>query len=303
MLRLQMELFIFLGTGFFLGKKGLLDLQTRNKLTNLIIQVMLPCSIVKSFQIELSKEIVEATIWVLAAAFLIQGLYWLANRFLWRKMPEDKAVSCKYATMVTNASFIGIPIASAMYGETGVLYASFFVIPQRIMMWTSGLSMYDASTDRKNAVKRILTHPCIVSIVAGIILMLFYNKNIFLPEAVNAAMEAIAGCTTVLCMFVIGSIMSDLDVKEIIDKDAIKYSVVRLLLFPAVIKLLLYPIPVNYVGRGICILMSAMPAPTTMVILAQKYDKNPAFSSKLMFTSTMLSMVTLPLIMMLIEGS
>ena len=142
MYKLQLQLFILLAVGYYVGKKNILDASARDKLTSLIIKIILPSSIILSFQMELTAEMLLETMEVLLAAVAIQVLYLILNSFLWKKLPEDEAISCKYGTMVTNASFVGLPIATALYGSEGLLYASIFVLPQRIMMWAYGLPLY-----------------------------------------------------------------------------------------------------------------------------------------------------------------
>ena len=72
--------------------------------------------------------------------------------------------------------------------------------------------------------------------------------------------------------------------------------IIRLLLIPAVVFLLTLPLPLDPLARNVSVVLSAMPAGTTTVMLAQKYDRNPQFASKLLVGSTLLSMVTIPLL-------
>ena len=295
MLNLQMELFLLLAVGWFLGRSGLLTAEGRGQLTDLVVSVILPCSILSSFQMEMQADTLKETGMVLGAAFGIQLLYGLLNHFLYRSFGEEERISCRYATMVTNASFIGMPVAAALYGPVGLLYASVFVIPQRIFMWLYGLPLY-TEVSKGDVLKKVVTHPCVVSVFAGIGLMVLYNRGIFLPEALRITLKDLGGCTTALCMIAIGNVLSELRLKEMFSVHALIYSVYRLFLIPALILLILRLTPMDAVSRGICVLLSAMPAPTTVVILAQKYDRNPQFASKLMVTSTLLSLISIPLV-------
>lgn len=299
MFELQIQLFILLTIGYVVGKKEILDSGARGQLTDLIIKVILPCSIIMSFQMKLSSEVIRETFQVILAAFAIQIIYLALNLFLWRSFPEEEAVSCKYATMVTNASFIGLPIAASLYGTEGLLYASVFVIPQRIMMWAYGLPLYTGKSE-KNIVKKILFHPCVFSILLGMCLMVFYSTGYPIPGVIAASMKTLSSCATALCMLVIGSIMSEMKLKELFDGYALYYSIFRLILIPLFIFLLLRLWPMGEISRGICVLLTAMPAPTTVVILAQQYGRKPAFASRLLFISTLGSMLSLPLIVNLI---
>lgn len=295
MYKLQLQLFILLAIGYYIGKKNILDSCARDKLTSLIIKIILPISIILSFQMELTVKMLYETMEVLLAAIGIQLLYLCLNKFLWKKFPENEAISCKYGTMVTNASFVGLPIATALYGSKGLLYASIFVLPQRIMMWAYGLPLYTGKSE-KHMVRKILLHPCVASIFIGIFLMIFYNMGYPIPEVMASAMKSLSECTTALCMIVIGGVMSEMKMSEFFDAHAFYFCVWRLILIPIFILILLKLCPISEACRGVSVLLTGLPAPTTVVILAQQYNRKPRFASQMMFLSTLGSMITLPLV-------
>lgn len=296
MAELQTELFLLLIIGYILGKRGFLSPETRSQLTDLVVYVILPCSILSSFEMDLSGDVLRATFQVVLAAIGIQLLCWILNHFLYRRFPEDEQTACRYSTMVTNASFIGMPVAAALHGAEGLLFASVFVIPQRISMWACGLPMY-TSVSRKDIVKKVVFHPCVCSIFFGMAIMAGYSRGIYLPGFISRTLEALGGCSTALCLLVIGCVLSDLKLSEMISRRSLLFSIYRLLLIPLLLALLLHFSPLDDLSRRICVLLSAMPAPTTAVILAEKYGRNPQFASQLLVTSTFLSLITIPVVL------
>ena len=262
--------------------------------------VILPCSIVKSFQIEMNKDILISTFMILIISFAIQLLYFVFNKFLYQNLDHDKKICCQYGTMVSNAGFLGMPIAQGVFGSMGLLYASIFLIPQRIFMWSYGLSLF-AKNKQNHVLKQVLTHPCIIAIYIGIVVMVLKSCGIELPTPINSTISAIAQCNTAMSMFVIGGILSDVNREEMVDKDAFVYSFYRLIVLPLVIMMILRILHVTTLPANVCILLSAMPAASTTAMLAQKYDGNALFASKLVFISTLLSLITLPLITLLFQ--
>ena len=112
---------------------------------------------------------------------------------------------------------------------------------------------------------------------------------------------AIGDCNTALSMIVIGGILSDVPKEKIFDHISILYSALRLLVLPLLIFAILLFLPVESMVRNVCVLLSAMPAASTTAMLAQRYEKDPEFASRIIFVSTLLSMLTLPLIFLLLE--
>ena len=81
----------------------------------------------------------EADLWketglVLSAAMGIQILYWILNHFLYMGFQKDERISCQYATMVTNASFIGMPIAGAKCPQAwaGIYFMFSYILWSRL---------------------------------------------------------------------------------------------------------------------------------------------------------------------------
>ena len=292
---LQIEIFILLAIGYLLAKKGYFNKETQTQLTNIILMIILPCSIIKSFQIDINYNLIVSTSMILIISFGIQLLYAILNKFLYRNIPKDQMICCQYATMVSNAGFMGMPIAQGIFGEIGLLYASIFLRPQRIFMWSSGLSLF-SNNQKGNVMKQIMTHPCIIAIYIGIVLMLLRNMNLFLPKPILETVSLIGQCNTALSMIVIGGILSDVDYKHIFDINSFKYSLYRLVIIPIIILIILRILNVAILPANLCVLLSAMPAASTTAMLAQKYNGNALFASQLVFMSTLLSLFTLPLI-------
>lgn len=300
MMTLQVEIFLLMAVGYVLAGTGHFDKKTRSQVTDIVIFVILPCSIVRSFQIRMTEQVLVSTFLILLISFGIQILYYLFNLFLYRNMDEARRVCCKYGTMVSNAGFLGMPIAEGVFGAQGLLYASVFLIPQRIFMWSYGLSLF-AGGKQGNVVKKLLTHPCIIAVFVGIVVMVMTSYDIAIPSCIDDTIKAIAQCNTAFSMFVIGGILSEVDPKSMFDKDALFYSLIRLVVLPLVIMVILRVIRMAQLPSNVCILLSAMPAASTTAMLAEKYDGDSGFASKMVFVSTLLSLVTLPCITALFE--
>mgnify|MGYP000155158321 CR=1 FL=1 len=125
---------------------------------------------------------------------------------------------------LSNAGFLGNPVAEGVYGQMGLALASIYLIPQRIVMWSEGLAIFSKEIDKKQILKKVLLHPCIIACEIGLLLMLTQCP---LPAAVKTFVGNLGDCNTILSMLVIGMIVSDIRLKEILDRDIIIYTVIR----------------------------------------------------------------------------
>ena len=281
-----------MAVAFAVTKAGLFSTKARADLTNVVIYVILPCNIFSSFHKGITPETLRQCAIVLVAALALQLFYMLLNRIMYVRFPPEQRIVVQYATMVNNAGFMGLPVIESVFGDIGLLYGAIALIPLRVSMWTAGLSLF-TRTDRRQSLKAVATHPCIWAVILGFAYAL---SPLELPAFLSGTIEMVGNCTTVLTMFIVGSILSGVDPKNMLDKRCLYYSFFRLLAIPALAFGVLTLLKVDPLTTGVVALSSAMPAATMTAMLAEKYGKDSVFASKLVFISTILSMVTLPLI-------
>ncbi len=296
MLELQGTLFLFIAAGIYGNKKGIITNQNRKKFTDFIIEIILPCNIINSFLIKWSYDVLKNCAVVLIIAVLTQIFYILFSKLLFKKAARERRAVLQYGIICSNAGFLGNPIAESVFGSQGLLFASVALIPLRFAMWSSGLKLF-TDTDGKSTARKLLTHPCIIAVAAGFLLML---SQVELPSFFLKALSGIGGCNTAVSMIVIGSILAEIKIKEIMNKELFYFSAVRLIAIPLVVLAVLKLLSVDNLVTGVIVLLSAMPAGSTTVMLAEKYNGDAGYASSCVFLSTVLSLLTIPLISFLL---
>jgi hypothetical protein len=197
-----------------------------------------------------------------------------------------------------NTGFLGSPIAESIFGPIGLMLTCIYLIPQRIMMWSVGLSIYTGINDKKAAFKKLITHPCVIACMLGLLIMLL---NVSITEWFLSPIRTIGKCNTALAMLVIGMIVSRVNIKSFANKTVILFSIHRLIVVPAIIFLICSHLPVSKTVFGVCVLLAAMPAGATTSMLASKYDKDPTFAAELVVFSTICSIPAIMIWMMFIR--
>ncbi|MBQ6551964.1 MAG: AEC family transporter [Lachnospiraceae bacterium] len=286
LLSLQFTIFVLLAVGFLVKKIRIVGAEGQRNITDLVIYVVLPCNIVLSFLSGMTRDTLRDCLTILLISIGIQVFGVIYGKLLYRNQPEDRKKSLTYAIICSNAGFLGNPIAEGVFGATGLMYASVYLIPQRIMMWSEGLAIFSGEKDRKGTLKKVVTHPCVIACVIGIILMLTGAE---LPELIKTPLSTIGRCNTALSMFVIGMILADIDLKTILDRTVVWYTVNRLVIIPLLVYGVCLLLPVSSVVRGVSVLLAAMPAGATTSMLALKYGRDPGFATRLVVFSTLCS--------------
>ena len=290
MSEVQASLFVYLAVGYLMQKLGVITQPVRSGISDLLVTVLLPCMVFNSFHQEISAQQMISAAAILAAAFALSFFAWLTGWVIYRRYPQEKASILRYGTLIANSGFAGLPVIQSAYGATGLFYASIFIIPNRIFMWSAGVSMFQKGKNC-NWVRDVWLNPGIIAVELGLVRMLL---KIPLPGFVDTAISSMGNCTTAISIIVVGSILAEVDLKTIFSKDALVLSFVRLIFLPGCALIALKAIGFEQLATAVAVILTGMPIGSTTAILGEKYGADSCFASKCVFVTTLLSLFTIP---------
>ena len=297
LLNLQITIFCLMLAGYILTKTGVLSADARKPLSNLLINFILPCNIITSFIMEFNQKILLDCLAILIVSFCIQIFVIFTSKYFYPGTPNSQMPVLRYGTIVSNAGFMGSPIAQGLYGDQGLLYASIYLIPMRAVMWSFGVTCFTGSKG-KGVIRKILTHPCIVAVFLGMILMI---TQVQLPKGIEQTIRYAGNANTALSMIIIGNILAEVKASEILDLKAWWFCIVRLVIIPLLVLVSCKLAGIDELVKQVSVVLAGMPAAATTAILAAKYDSDAHFAAKIVFLSTLLSMLSVPLLCILMN--
>ena len=275
--------------GVYLSRKGFLSPQGTKDLGAILLRVIIPCVIVKSYITEFSRErLLELA---LSAGLALIGFI-LAMVISYLVFGKRRRLE-NFAASFCNAGFIGIPLAQAIIGEEGVFYIAASVALLNLFQWTYGVYIM---ADRKDAIsaKTIAKNPVVIAIVIGVVL---FVSQIPVPGIVTSTLGYIAGMNTPIAMILMGTYLAKLPLKKLLDKRAYGCVLFRLVITPAVILLVFWVLPVSNADIALAaFLAAATPVGVNICVFAQQYDCDYEFSVVTVCLSTLLSVITVPLL-------
>ena len=283
---------IFIGilAGFVCRKGKVLSEEGTATVSNIVVKIILPFylfSAILNSGSAVDPKGVLLTLGLSFGMFLLSGLVALVIVPLLRPPAGDRGVYL-FETMCGNVTYIGIPVCAAVLGGNAAFYGSLLNIPYNLLCFSLGIWLLAG----KLPLKKIL-NPAFLSGVAAAIL---YLLRVPVPSVLLDGCAFIGQATSPCAMLVIGSVLGSVPFKEIFTEwRAIPYVLLRLVGLGALMALLLSFLDVDPVLKGVLILMAATPAATNSTMLCTIYGGNRALSAKLIFLSTALSIVTIPL--------
>ena len=309
MLRLQFIIFSLIGIGFFTRKKGLVSREGQKNITDLVINIILPCNIITSFTQELPDSALRDCMMIFLISVAAEALCTVYTKYAYNNVTENQKKCLTYGILVSNAGFLGNPVAEGVYGPMGLMLASVYLIPVRIIMWSKGIAIFSGQSNRKDTLRKVITHPCVVACLIGIFIMLtdLLAGVALIPDWLFEMLQTIGRCNTALSMMVIGMILTDINLSELVDKTVIRYTIDRLIIIPGVLGITLFVLYkcgiVSGLAPRLAVLLAAMPAAATTSMLSSKYECAPDFATKMVILSTLCSIPTIFVWGLLLKGA
>ncbi len=288
-------MFALILIGYLLVRKGLLNRQSTKDFPTLLVYGAMPCVILNAYNLEFSAQRFA----FLGLAFLLAALVHLVSFVIARLFFKHEDGIMEFSAAFSNAGFIGIPLVQAALGEEAVFYVSSFVAFLMIMQFTYGAYIITKST-KVIALRNMLKMPVLISTFIGILL---FVSQIRYPAFLGRTISIIAALNTPLAMINIGIYLSEISLISLFMKGLVyRASLVRLVIIPLALVLVFKPIPesLNLLKMTMLIAASA-PSPANVTIIAETYQRDVDDAVRTVSLSTLLSIITLPLIVALAQ--
>ncbi|MCI9236287.1 MAG: AEC family transporter [Anaerotruncus sp.] len=292
MAEIQSVLFLYMLIGWICRKTDLVKAAAQPSFTNFLLYVSIPCMVFQSFDMEFTMETLYrgASVLTIATISALVSLMFGRYAYNWCN-PREKCIM-KYGTLVSNSGFAGLPVIQDAYGQDGLFLGSLFIIPNRIMMWSAGISLF-TDAPLKQRIKNVMLNPGIIAVELGVLRMLFQPA---IPQQLNKALSALGAMSTPLGMVIIGMILSGVSPRTVLDKKAFILVAVRQFLFPLGTLAILRLLGTDLLTLQISVVLTGMPVGSSTAFLADKYGADAVFASKCVFISTLTSLITIPIL-------
>ena len=297
MIDTQLLLFLYMLCGIYLSRRRLIREDNREALVRLMMDVTMPLMVLDAFNKPTTREEILSSFWVMAIAFAGCVVTGMIGLFLWRNQPENKKKVLMYASMFSNAGNAGLPIISLVFGPTGVFYASMYLIPPRILQWTVGLGLF-VKPEKGGWVKNVLLNPMVIMIYIGAAIMVSGRQ---ITGVLGSAIDSLGSMTSPLSMILIGATLANMNPRVLTDRSVLVTSFFRLIAFPLLFAFMLKPLNVDPMIMNICVILLAMPTAANTAAMAERYGGDYKFASAVVSVSTLLSIVTVPIITWIIQ--
>ncbi len=312
---LLLMVMVALGVILRLTKKA--DGKLAKGFSDVVVYLTQPAMIIYSFlDAPFSKRILITSLCVMLFSLVLHFGYFCISKLLFKKAPEKQQIILRYSTVFTNAGFMGIPLISELISPEAAIYATFYVVSFNVYNWSLGCYMY--SKDRSYiSAKKMLLNPATIPTYIGLALFIIGGlwtvpegiqpvfQNFIIPIIKDDVLFLLKSTVIPMSMMMIGIRLAESDLKTMFkDKCLPVLTVVRLILIPfgvmGIMKCVqligIIPDDILVPAATVLVISSSTPVAAMANIFAERFDGDAVYASKIVSVTTLLSLVTMPMI-------
>ena len=283
---------VMMSVGVVLAKIKMVDEHGVAQLSNLALFVSTPALVISSLAIEFDREQLVTGGVVMVFCVLVLLIAAVIGR-----------IGCgsadrvgQFAVTFSNSGFVGIPLIQGILGEEYVFYVTMTMVIGTVIFWTYGVFLMSGDKSEVS-VKKILTNPNFIAVVIG---MCLFFSPVKLPYIIDASLTGMKNLNTGLGMIILGANLGASNVMLMVtDTRLYKACILRLIVAPLVTIAALLFMPASFEVRMVLMIVAAAPAASATSMLAQKYGADYQYGTGLAIGTTLLSMVSMPIVLAL----
>lgn len=296
-------MFVLAGVGYVCFRTKKITMEGCKTLSNILIFLSLPCVIINSFLVEYSTERLMGLIYSSLAAAVVMLISLVVSRIFF-----SKDAILNFASSFSNPGFFGIPLILSILDSGAVFYIAAFIAFVNLLQWSYGVSLLTTKDDNGKmsllsllpSPKRLLTAPFMIATLIG---LFFFLTRIPMPDLIYKSIQYISGLNTPLAMFTIGIYFAQTKPAAMFRKSRLYLlSAVRLLVIPLISMAVLWFLPAEFAEMKLALLIvAACPTGSNVAVYAQLYDSDYSYAVETVIISTLLSIISIPMIVSLAE--
>lgn len=297
-----LQLFLMILAGWVLGRTGIVDKAGSKVLSQVVLYLIMPCVTLNAFQKDVTQQAVVGLVFAAAASVLahvvMAVVMWMSGCAFSLNGME------KCSIFYPNAGNLIIPIVGYVLGEEWLLYAFAFIVVQQIVLWTHGKMVM--SKQHKFSWKDFTNN---INLIVTAASLLLFALGIRLPSLISQTAASVGNSFAPISMVVTGILLSTMNLKQVFAvKRIYLVSALRLIVCPVLIILAMKLLGMGqWVENGTTLLLVVLfatmtPSASTIVQMAQVYDNDPDNASKINVMTTLLCIITMPLMVLLYQA-
>ena len=291
----MLVLLILLLIGVVAAKTGVVDDESNRRLTRFALVIPQSAQILSSAMNVGQDMTLGRVLGILGTGCVMYGLLILlslASPYICRAQKRDRGIY-SFMTIFGNVGFMGLPVIRALFGSGAVFYAALLLVPFNFLAYTYGIALLSGGGKGSFDWHRLISVPTTAALLSVVLVCVHIN----IPKPIVDATGMLGDMMLPFSMIIIGSSLGNLPLKEVVgDWRAYVFAPIRLLVCPVVLWAVMGLFVRDTVLLGVITVLWCMPVAAFATMLSIQYGGNERIASRTVFVTTVLSVVTIPLV-------
>lgn len=290
------EMFLLILVGVVAYRTGVIDSEANKRLSGLLLKVVSPVLILMAYQIEFKTELLTGLLMVMVFSVISFVLtIGLANAVVRPGSSRNPEIE-RMAVIYSNCGFIGMPLMNGLMGREGVFYMTAYMTVYNLFIWSHGLVSMCGAGNLKETLRRFV-QPATIAIGMGLALFLL---RIRLPEVIGNPLDMLGNMNTPLAMIVAGCSLAESDLLGALRRRrTYLISALKLLAVPMIALIAPVLLHADHAVALTVMVGAACPTGAMVSMFALQYDKDSRYATELFTISTVLSLITIPVVILI----
>ncbi len=292
-------LIVLMLIGYGGAKKGIFTPTVTKAFSSLVFNVFLVSSVFSSIcndVPEMSGRTLMGILGVLSLTMLLS--YIIAGGYvrIFRRKSEDAAIT-EMSIAVMNTLLFGLPIVQQVYGSLAVMYMGLSSVAFNLVLFSYGVIRLHKGDGASIRFKDMLTPIMAATFLA----LIFLFGKLPIPGLLQRYLNMTASATLPMSMMVLGATMGGGDlIGAFRDKRVYMVCFIRLVLSPLIVWMVLAPMGLEPILLRTAVVIAGCPTGVIIPVMALQYGRDALFASRCVMATTLLSVITLPIIILLL---
>ena len=293
------SLIIIVIAGFVSHKRGIINEEFERKLSGFVIKVTCPALLISSTMGDKmpDREHIPMLLLVSLLTYVILISLAYVQPVLMRVKRDLRGM---YSFMLTysNVGFIGYPVVASIFGSDAVFYACILNVFNTITVFIWGV-MFISGENLKDGFRfRLFVSPAMIATYISVIIVVL---NLHTPKAIAMPLSILGNMTVPSSLIVIGAALAEIPTRKMVGTPHIFIMCfLKLLVLPLLVYYAMILIGVDTRISSINMILIAMPVASFGTMFCMQMGKDETTMSQGTFWTTLLSVVSIPLLAMLI---
>lgn len=296
---------ILICVGIIAVKVRILDAHSLAAMSKLVIQISLPSYIFINAVAGATKASLLGSMMIVPIGVILYVVLVLVSMGIEHgfHLQGNRKKVFRASLIFGNIGFMGIPLVTALYPDTALLYVSVFTIVDQVFFWTYGVLLTRPMDENQQKIslanlKNLLSPP----LVAIVLAMIFIVTEIHVPAVLSSALTAIGNTSMPLALIYIGGVLFTTNIRPVLKCGELYTGIlVKMVILPVVCYLVMCRLGIAGDMAGTLAFVVALPGIEMVPMLAKSSGSDGDYAVCAIMMTTVACLITLPIVSLCIS--